>query len=239
MQDIKMNDLDKIYSCYGFKKGRSSSDKIGVYKFKSGHFNNAEIVPLSEDVNCSEDFEQYTKSGYACHIRKYRNIKEVEEALFEGFFSLKITRDKFSNEYDYFYKKQTEALGVPYRYVNPPYHDSSGEQGDHKASPLVSRILTDLKSPGSRLVILEAAAGYGKTCTSFEVLSGCLHEFNNRIPFFVELSRNRQAKIFRYVLLDEANRVFPGLKEKNRTPINWQISHRSGGCCPIEGCSYS
>jgi hypothetical protein len=61
------------------------------------------------------------------------------------------------------------------------------------------------------LIILEAAAGYGKTCSSYELVRSFLDKFPDRIPLLIELSRNRQARLFRYVLLDEIDRVFPSL----------------------------
>lgn len=57
--------------------------------------------------------------------------------------------------------------------------------------------------------MIEAAAGFGKTCTAYELLREIIVNNIGKIPLFSELSRNRQAKIFRYVLLDEIDRSFP------------------------------
>ena len=59
------------------------------------------------------------------------------------------------------------------------------------------------------LFLIEAAAGFGKTCTAYELLLELVTKNIGKIPLFSELSRNRQAKIFRYVLLDEIDRSFP------------------------------
>ncbi|WP_228262130.1 hypothetical protein, partial [Acinetobacter baumannii] len=64
------------------------------------------------------------------------------------------------------------------------------------------------------LFIIEAAAGFGKTCTAYEILNHIVTKENNMVPLFSELSRNRQAKIFHYVLLDEIDRSFPNLKSQ-------------------------
>lgn len=212
MDNIQSRKLDETYKKYGFRKASSTSGEVNVYTFRSGYFNNAEIVPLVEGADTEADFQAFKKAGYACYVQSYNTVADAEEKLFKGFFSLKQTRERFHNEYSKFYEKQTDVLGVPYKYVNPPYKFEDGAYAEHKEAPLVDEIIKDLNNKGPQLVILEAAAGYGKTCTSFEVLNRSLHEFTGKIPFFVELSRNRQAKIFRYVLLDEANRVFPGLK---------------------------
>lgn len=62
------------------------------------------------------------------------------------------------------------------------------------------------------MILIEAAAGFGKTCTAYEVLAALLDKQPDRPPLFVELARNRQAPLFRYVLLDEIDRNYPSLK---------------------------
>ncbi len=62
------------------------------------------------------------------------------------------------------------------------------------------------------MVILEAAAGFGKTSTSYEILSMLTKGINISIPLIAELSRHRQANIFKYVLYEEINQKFPGIK---------------------------
>ena len=65
------------------------------------------------------------------------------------------------------------------------------------------------------MIILEAAAGYGKTCTSYELIKmiadNCTDNF---APIFTELSKNRKAALFRYVLLDEIDRKFTSLSSE-------------------------
>ncbi len=61
------------------------------------------------------------------------------------------------------------------------------------------------------LILIEAAASYGKTCSAFEIMNCIAHNSPGRIPMLTELSRNRTARIFRYVLLDEINKSYPTL----------------------------
>ena len=72
------------------------------------------------------------------------------------------------------------------------------------------------------MVILEAAAGYGKTCTSFEVLQRFSHDADSRVPLMTELSKNRKAPIFKYVLLTEIDSKFPTLSTK---VVNYEIAN--------------
>jgi Cdc6-like AAA superfamily ATPase len=78
---------------------------------------------------------------------------------------------------------------------------------------IIEKITDIINAKGPHLVILEAAAGFGKTCTAYEVLKEivCSDDKNN-IPIFAELSRNRKASVFKYVLLDEIDRLFHYLK---------------------------
>lgn len=61
---------------------------------------------------------------------------------------------------------------------------------------------------GPLFVILEAAAGYGKTCTAYELLNHFLKISNSKIPFFTELSRDRKATIFSHILRKEIEEQF-------------------------------
>ena len=74
-----------------------------------------------------------------------------------------------------------------------------------------SNILAQLQEDGPQLIILEAAAGYGKTCTSYEIVKEIAERDKDYAPIFTELSKNRKAALFRYVLLDEIDRKFTTL----------------------------
>lgn len=209
--DLNKTELDELYSTYGFKKRSASSDNIRVYTYRSGYFNNADIIPLIDSADPSKDFEEFQKAGFACTIREYKSIKDAERDLFEGFFALDSTKKRFYEEEKKFSARQSNLIGAKYRYISPPYREVYQEKKQSKQNFLVDHLIEELGKPGPRLMILEAAAGYGKTCSSFELLKKALDHSKERLPFFIELSRNRQAKIFRYVLLDEIDRVFPSL----------------------------
>ncbi len=102
-------------------------------------------------------------------------------------------------------------LGATYEYVEPKCNwNCEGEQKD-----LIFGIYEQIQKPGAQLIILEAAAGYGKTCTSYELIKmiadNCTDNF---APIFTELSKNRKAALFRYVLLDEIDRKFTSLSSE-------------------------
>ncbi len=203
--------LDSLYESYGFRVRASSSAGVRVYTYRSGYFHNADIIPLSADVDAGADFQSYHAAGYACTIRSYTTFQDAEKELFEGFFSLASTKDRLNSEDIRFRERQTQIIGAPYCFINPPFRNAYVESKPNVGTTLIDQLLTELNDKGPRLIILEAAAGYGKTCASFELLRRSLHDFSERLPLFIELSRNRQAKIFRYVLLDEIDRFFPSL----------------------------
>lgn len=209
--DIDSNKLDILYKSYGFKIRQSSSNNVKVYTYRSGYFNNADIVAINPEADTNKEIIEYQRSGFACTVRNYKSLEEAEKELFEGFFSLESTKRKFQDEEEKFSKKQTNLIGAKYKFISPPYRESYKENQEENNKPITDHLLNELKEPGPRLIILEAAAGYGKTCTSFELLKKTLIVFKEKLPFFIELSRNRQAKIFRYVLLDEIDRNFPSL----------------------------
>ena len=125
-----------------------------------------------------------------------------------------------------------------YEYIKCPYeiskYQSENENFENTSvkfyqEGLVERLSDLLDShQGPLFVILEAAAGYGKTCTAYELLSRFLKISNTKIPFFTELSRDRKATIFSHILRKEieeqfANRVDSsvviGEIKKGRIPL--------------------
>ncbi len=70
----------------------------------------------------------------------------------------------------------------------------------------VNQLVDKIKEP--LFIIIEAAAGFGKTCSAYEILN--LYSINTRkyLPFFTELSRNREARIFKHILHNEIDQQF-------------------------------
>jgi len=204
---IDPKSLINIYKRYGFEPAKSREDGIYVFTIRSGHFHNADIVNVGGKGDEERVFDEFKRSGFACKIRAYDNTNEVERELFKGFFSVESTRARLEKEYD----KHTESIAKihsdegTYSYINSTYtlNDKLGEKD------VVGEIYTRLSHDKPALFLIEAAAGFGKTCTAFELLKRITSSKSEKIPLFTELSRNRQAKIFRYVLLDEIDRSFP------------------------------
>lgn len=206
---INQIELRAIYRKYGFDEKKTSYNGIFVFTLKSGHFHNADIVVLNNASNKEDVFEEFKKVGYACKFRFYESINDARQQLFNGFFSVESTRDRLKREYKSFTNSiiSTYPDNASYDYINTSYF-INGKEGELSVS---HEVLCRLNKNEPTLFIVEAAAGFGKTCTAYEILSEILNTFPEKVPLFTELSRNRQAKIFRYVLLDEIDRTFPSL----------------------------
>ena len=145
-------------------------------------------------------------------IIEYVSLEKTHELLFNGFFAVKNINDRLLKDYELFGELQSKKLlGATYEYVEPKCNwNCEGEQKD-----LIFGIYEQIQKPGAQLIILEAAAGYGKTCTSYELIKmiadNCTDNF---APIFTELSKNRKAALFRYVLLDEIDRKFTSLSSE-------------------------
>ena len=217
---LNSNELDKLYTSYGFTKLPSKMPKVNVYGLQTGHFHNADVVALAHNADAESAKKQFEEIGYACTIRRYSNISEVDESLFLGFFAAESSRGRLVSEYNRFCQGLTNRLGATYHYIAAKYEtnadcdneDHSTSVCNYKETHVVDFLTKIFETDGPTLIILEAAAGYGKTCTSYEVLHSLLQSFRGKIPILTELSRNRQAKIFKYVLLDEINRNFVGIR---------------------------
>lgn len=204
---IDPSSLKKIYKQYGFEEAKCRENGIYVFTIRSGHFHNADIIKIGFIGDEEKVFDEFKRSGYACRIRKYHNTEEVEKELFKGFFSVDSTKSRLEKEYD----KHAEAItkihsdNGTYSYINSNYtiNEKNGEWD------VVNEIYSRITAKKPILFLVEAAAGFGKTCTAFELLKKIITLSDDKVPLFSELSRNRQAKIFRYVLLDEIDRSFP------------------------------
>lgn len=198
-----------LYKLYGFNLEEETSNYL-VFTYTNGYFNNAEIVNFS-DAQLDECKSKYEELGFSVSIIGRDEIPNIHTNLFSGFFSLKNAKRKNLREYDDFCQSQKNKLVCNnYEYLNCEYVIDSVlyENG------LIDLVFDKMNGNSAQLIIIEAAAGYGKTCTSYEILHRFAHEDNKKVPMMTELSRNRKAAIFKYVLLTEIDRNFSTLSAK-------------------------
>lgn len=218
-------DLDGLYEGYRFDRLRTKAEGVRAYGLTSGYFVNADIVPVEPGADVEAAKADLEAAGYACTVRRYTSLEDAEEHLFSGFFAAESSRLRLRQDYDRFRRQASDAIGAPnaYQYVSGPFDSDAGPAG----GDVVTHVIDLFNRPNPTLVILEAAAGFGKTCTSYEVLDRLLAGNERQLPIVTEFSLNRRAEIFRYVLLDEIDRNFPTLSSdlvldqvrRGRTPL--------------------
>lgn len=219
--DIKL--LDNIFKIYGYELKDSSSD-YRIYVLLQGMYYGAEIIPLT-NKDLSDIVEQYSKLGYACNINKLVSEDEVENYLFKGFFQTQLANKKIEKRYLDFTKKQIKHYGdsnIRYQYINVPYVSNDIDKINHGDDSIVLDVTNILKRKGAHLIIIEAAAGFGKTCTAFELFYSFKNRTDSIKPLFTELSRNREAKRFKYVLWSEIEAEYNSLIKSNLVIYNIQ-----------------
>lgn len=210
--NITKKQIKDIYSRYGFVEEKTyDEDNVIVFSLKAGYFSNIDIIPISINYCHKKAFEDFTQLGYACTVREYNSPLNVERNLFNGFFSIDSNKKRLEQDYERFTSSIVKNYdeNASYEYLTSPYtiDGKNGEKG------LVEEILQKIKIKKPILILIEAAAGFGKTCASYELVSK-INSMEGKIPLFAELSRNRQARIFKHILLDEIDRTFPLLSSR-------------------------
>lgn len=207
---MNIEKLDAVYKLYKFQVLPLSDSNARIYSFKTRYYSNADIIILNKNLSKDQKndlIEKVATLGYAVQIREYQTIEEAENSLFDGFFDIDGSKKEHLNSYNIYKKKIELTIFGNYEYINSEFIDET--RNLVRSDSIIQKILSDLKQEGPVLVMLEAAAGFGKTSTSYEVLKHLVEDKENgQIPLFTELSRNRQASIFKYVLYDEIDRRF-------------------------------
>lgn len=199
--------LLELYNLYGFDCVEQNSNYL-VFTYTSGYFSNVEIVLLTDSFSADDIQDQYERLGFSVRVVHFTSVNETHDNLFSGFFNEKSSNIRTKRDYLNFCQKQTERLGgMQYSFVPCKYmSDKAGGNTN-----IVSRIYEQIFEAGPQLIIVEAAAGYGKTCTSYELINALIDNPQGTVPIMTELSKNRRAQIFKYVLLSEIDSNFRGL----------------------------
>jgi hypothetical protein len=201
-----------LYERYGFKPQASANPETHlVFTIAVGYFHQAELLVLdgTDEDGLARTRDDLQASGFSCSTRIFSSIETLENRLFTGFFGTTQTRQRHLEHYASFTTNVSRTLDGPYEYISAQFSHNGVQQPNRN---VVSTIVDAFESNRPTIILLEAAAGFGKTCTAYEVLAHLVRNHPERPPIFIELARNRQATIFRYVLLDEIDRNYPALK---------------------------
>jgi hypothetical protein len=240
MSEDFITELDDLYVRYGYEPRKNKATK--VYLFTKSIYNGADIVKTGTDEEAEELKRQYAGLGYAVKVREFKNIEEAEDVLFKDFFKADGVIQNLKRRYNTFVGKLMNNLpeNEKYEYIKSSYEYTNYQldqddtntisiSADDDTNALVSTITKQINEHvGPLLVILEAAAGYGKTCTAYEILNAFISIPSNKLPFFTELSRDRKASIFKHILAFEIEEQF-----SNRVDSNVVIHQIKKGRIPL------
>ncbi|WP_049365622.1 NACHT domain-containing protein [Haemophilus parainfluenzae] len=220
---MKLNaeNLISKYKKYGFEYKKSySNDSYLTFTFKSGFFHNAEIIKITSQANNSDENhinevrEDLRKLGYSEKFTENLSFEEIENELFNGFFDVENWKKRIFSEYKTYTEKiiniYSDKESLEYKYIDSPY--SILNQKEEPKDSIIDDIIKKINESGTKLILIEAPAGFGKTSTSYELLNKLALDETKPIPFFTEFSRDRQAKIFSHVFVREVDRVFSQVK---------------------------
>lgn len=227
MTEDRIHKIDTLFKSYNYIVADNSNNKVRIYTLRYGMYHAAEIISFDENYDVSNYKHEYSELGYATDVKILDSEESIEEYLFNGFFIKTPLGNELRNRYKHFVKRQLHNLpeNSVYRYIKSSYdliyQDEQGnilENASYNGStdvPLIDKInnyLTEIT--GALFVIIEAPAGFGKTCTANEILNTFSVQDCKKLPFFTELSRNREARVFKHILLNEIDEQFPnGIKQ--------------------------
>jgi hypothetical protein len=214
---LKNRSIEEVYKRYGYLT--QEIEGVLVCEYKQGRYFGVDIIKNNnskEKINKIQT--EYRKSNFATYIKEYFDVKEVEDELFKSFFQLALFRNIINERYALFERKQLSGMpeSAKYFYINSDYlytnYDSEGfltSTPINKNESVVDDVISILNNDNEPLlVIIEAAAGYGKTCTAYEIIKQMVANDTEILPFYIELSRNREARIFKHILLNEIDVQF-------------------------------
>lgn len=220
--DNLLSEFDKIYELYGYIAREIKG--VRVYEYKHGRYFGADILRLgNESENAVNSIEkEYKDQDFATSIKKYNSIQELETDLFKSFFQIRSYKNSLKRNYESFVSKQLLSLpeGSKYEYIVGNYtsnlYNHYGSAFDFEQQTLpdspISNVINTIKENENipLLTIIEAAAGYGKTCTAYEIVNKLCEFQDEKIPLYIELAKNRSARIFKHVLQKEVEEQFQG-----------------------------
>lgn len=212
-----MKEIEKITSIY--KSYQYSLERTGegfaVFSLGAGIYPGVDIL-ISKDIS---DYEyntirkEYSEAGYATNKVDFISLENLEISLFTQFFKPKYSRERLLSHY----KEYTDGIMKPYqtneakpkyKYIETSYIYEEDFRTVHQDVRLVDKLYGLLDQEKSMLIIVEAPAGFGKTSTAYELVARLCSDNSIRRPFFMELSKDRSAPTFRYLLLSQIEKNF-------------------------------
>lgn len=209
-----IENIATIYNSYQYELEKIG-DNFAIFSLGAGIYPGVDIL-ISEDMSL-EDYnnirKDYSEAGYATNKVIFHSIEELETSLFTQFFKPKFSRERLLSHY----KEYTDGVMKPYRsenqipeykYIEVSYTIEEDFKSSTSNTKLVEKLYQLLGDKKSKLIIVEAPAGFGKTSTAYELVARLCSDDTIRRPFFMELAKDRSATTFRYLLLSQIEKNF-------------------------------
>ena len=203
----------KLYEQYGYRVEENCEDYM-IFALENVMYPAVDILVFDDQ---SQEYErkrnEYSSSGFGVRKTVYDGLDSIENYLFAGFFRVEAVNKQLEANYDRYAAKQMKVYHKDkseYRYIPIPYTVETNffEELGTGSQNLVNSIYNNMQGDRPVLIIIEAAAGYGKTSTAYELIHKYTQEHKNVRPFFMELSKDRTASNFHYLLLSQIEQQF-------------------------------
>ena len=155
--NMNLCEIEKIYNIYGFESREKKEEDYIVFLFSHGYFRNVEIVH-SRHCNIENVVKKYQQLNFPVNVVKFESLEKIHDDLFDGFFLVSELSKRLQKQYKQFVKERNLD---DYTYIPCSYLMDNREGTEN----IINFLFSQIKSRGSSLTILEAAAGYGKTCS--------------------------------------------------------------------------
>lgn len=212
-----------LYERYGYRTSELDEDYM-IFVLENVMYPAVDILIFDEaSENHLQKKSEYSAKGYGVRVTVYRGLSSIEDYLFKGFFRVDVVARQLEMDYSRYAEKQMRIYGrdkSEYRFIPIPYTVEVNFISEVHTKGLVDSIFSNMQGDRPVLIIIEAAAGYGKTSTAYELI----HQYNTRMPevrpFFMELAKDRTATNFRYLLLSQMEQQFDILLKNDVVLLN-------------------
>ena len=208
----------RLYERYGYRTLDLGDDYM-VFALENVMYPAVDILLFDENTKQHlEKKNEYSERGYGIRITVYRGLQTIEDYLFKGFFRVEAVARQLETNYSRYAEKQMKLYGrdkSEYRYIPIRFNVEANFHSQPDAKPLVESIYRNMQVDQPVLIIIEAAAGYGKTSTAYELIHHYTTKNTDVRPFFMELAKDRTASNFHYLLLSQIEQQFDILLKNN------------------------
>lgn len=215
-----MQDLEKIKQVFDRFEYRLLQETPNYLVYAAGHnlYLGVEIVSFidKDSPEISQLVGEYRSANYSVRVCSLEDSDSIEEYLFDWYFQVEWSNQRIRVDYEEYTEAVMAAYGIKdlagkkYEYITCPYSIDRNNNVDNNVryDSIIQSLRSEVDGVGTKFIIVEAPAGYGKTSTAMELLNSYVDVQHGIRPFFMSLSKDRQAPTFYYLLVSQINKTF-------------------------------